>query len=86
MTCELLQVTCIALLHAAQARAEREAAKVSASKSRRSNSSSSSSSSVTAFDIQSTVHVAAVLQRIMLLCNIIQPAVVIRCCQVKCHV
>ena len=73
------QVTCVALLYIAHARAERDASKVAALKSRR----GSISSSTTAFDIQATVQVAAVLQRLMLLLNNVVPAVVLRCCQVK---
>ena len=113
LTFDTLQVTCISLLHVSQALAERETAKVAAFKTNSSSSCSSSSSSsssssisscATAYDIQSTMHVAAVLQvgspfnlsqrnrkplvtflqRLMLLFNIISPAAVIRCCQVKC--
>jgi hypothetical protein len=76
-----VQVTCVALLYIAHARAERDASKAAALKSRR--GSISSSSSATAFDIQATVQVAAVLQRLMLLLNSVVPAVVLRCCQVK---
>lgn len=75
-----VQVTCVALLYIAHARAERDASKAAALKSRR---GSISSSSATAFDIQATVQVAAVLQRLMLLLNSVVPAVVLRCCQVK---
>jgi hypothetical protein len=76
-----VQVTCVALLYIAHARVERDASKAAALKSRR--GSISSSSSATAFDIQATVHVAAVLHRLMLLLNSVVPAVVLRCCQVK---
>lgn len=62
----LQQVTCIALLHVAHARFERDAAKTASLKARRSSISTSSSSSVSAFDVQATVHVAAVLQVFLL--------------------
>ncbi len=82
------QVACVALLYIAHARAERESAKTAAAKGRRSSiissssSKSSSSSSISAFDIQATVHLAAVLQRLVLMYNVIVPAVMQRCCQV----
>ena len=82
---EPLQVTCIALLHIAHARAERDAARAATSKVRRGSISSAISSSTTgatAFDIQATVHVTSVLQRLLLIYNIIVPATVLRFCQV----
>ncbi len=81
------QVACVTLLYIAHARAERESTKTAAAKGRRSSiisssSSNSSSSSISAFDIQATVHLAAVLQRLVLMYNVIVPAVMQRCCQV----
>lgn len=85
-TCHVIdlpeQVSCIALLYVAHARSERDAVKAAALKSRRSSGGSLHSTSVSAFDIQATVQVAAVLQRLMLLYNVVTPAVVLRFCQV----
>ncbi len=76
------QVSCIALLYVAHARSERDAVKTAALKSRRGSGGSHHTTSISAFDIQATVQVAAVLQRLMLLHNVIAPAVVLRFCQV----
>jgi hypothetical protein len=76
------QVTCIALLSIAHARAERDATKAAALKARRGSVSSLGSAMASAFDIQATVQLAAVLHRLMLVYNIIVPAVVLRFCKV----
>jgi hypothetical protein len=80
------QVLCIALLNVAYARSERDTIKAAVLKSRRGSSSSHNTTIISAFDIQATTQVAAILQRLMLLYNIVAPAVVLRFCQVVHYV